>query len=198
MVMALERNQTDTDAYDGAEHEFREQLSIADEMEAPRHNVEVFGGNIVVSPFSRWSYYKPMKSVRLQLEAHAPDGFDVSGEPFKFIFPAAHGALGPDLYVFDPDLAENDTPFAPSESLALVGELTSPSTRRNDLSSKLDVYGRSGVPVYLLFDMKKRELTVYSDPSDHGYRTRTTTEFGKSVHVPDPFDFELDTAAFAE
>jgi hypothetical protein len=54
------------------------------------------------------------------------------------------------------------------------------------------------VPVYLLFDMKKRELTVYSDPSERGYLTHTTVQFGKPVQIPDPFDFELDTTAFTD
>ncbi|THV40835.1 Uma2 family endonuclease [Glycomyces buryatensis] len=198
MAMTLERKETDTDAYDGAEREFREQLTIADEVEAPHHNVEVFGGKIVVSPWSRWTYAKPMESMLEQLRRHAPEGYSAREAPFKFIFPAMHGALGPDLYVVDLDMAENDTPFAPSESLVLVGEFTSPSTRRDDLTSKLDIYGRSDVPVYLLFDMKKRELTVYSDPSERGYQTHTTVLFGKPVTVPAPFDFELDTSAFTD
>lgn len=196
MAMTLEHRQTDADAYDDAEREFREQLIIADEMEAPHHNVEVFGGNIVVSPCSRWTYAKPMESVLEQLRGHAPEGYSAREAPFKFIFPSMHGALGPDLYVVNLDMAQNDTPFAPSESLALVGEFTSTSTRGNDLTTKLDVYGRSGVPVYLLFDMKKEEVTAYSDPSERGYQAHTTVPFGKPVQVPEPFGFELDTSAF--
>jgi hypothetical protein len=196
MVMALARETNDATDYDDAEREFRAQLSLAAEMDAPGHNVEVFGGNIVLAPFSRWSYYKPMKSIVRQLNEHAPDGFNADDAPFKFVFPTSHAAVGPDLYVVDPDVAENDTPLAPCESLALVGELTSTSTRGNDLTIKLDVYGRT-VPVYLLFDMKKDRLTVYSDPSDRGYRTETTVDFGKPVQIPAPFDFELDTTAFA-
>lgn len=164
-------------------------------MEAPGHNVEVFGGNIVVSPWSRWTYFKPLKSVLSQLQAHAPEGFVASDSPFKFIFPSSHGALGPGIFVVDPDAAENDTPFAPGESLALVSEMTSTSTRGSDLAVKLDIYGRT-VPVYLLFDMKKQETTVYSDPSERGYQAHTTVGFGKPVQIPTPFDFELDTTAF--
>jgi Uma2 family endonuclease len=193
MALAPETNGT-TD-YDEAEEEFSTQLDLADELEAPGHNVEVFGGKIVMSPFSRWSYAKPMKSVLRQLDANAPEGYDAMGEPFKFVFPTSHGALGPDLYVVDLDLAENDTPFAPCESLVLVGELTSASTRDDDLTVKLDIYGRS-VPIYLLFDMKQRQVTVYTDPSERGYEAHTTVPFGKPVQIPAPFDFELDTSAF--
>lgn len=54
------------------------------------------------------------------------------------------------------------------------------------------------MPIYLLFDMKKRELTVHSDPPDRGYKTSTTEAYGKPVRIPAPFGFELDTSAFAE
>jgi hypothetical protein len=110
-----------------------------------------------------------------QLAEHLPEGFDASDAPFKFIFPSAHGALGPGIYVVDPDLAKNDTPYAPCESLALVGEMTSTSTRGNDLTVKLE---------------------IYADPSERGYQTQTTVAFGKPVRLPEPFDFELDTSAF--
>lgn len=197
MVMALARETNDATDYDEAEGEFRTQLELADELDAPGHNVEVFGGKIVMSPFSRWSYAKPMKSVLQQLGANAPKGYDAMDAPFKFVFPTSHGALGPDIYVVDLDVAENDTPFAPSESLALVAELTSPATRNNDLTDKLSIYGRS-IPVYLLFDMKQGQVTVYTDPSERGYRTHTTVPFGKPVQIPEPFDFELDTSAFTD
>jgi hypothetical protein len=196
MVMALARETNDATDSAEAERDFQEQLATVSEMDVPGFNVEVFGGNIVVSPFSRWSYFEPLEAALEQLRQHAPEGFRASGTPFKFVFPASHGALGPDLYVVDPALAINDTPLAPCESLALVGEMTSTATRRNDLTSKLDIYGRV-VPVYLLFDMKERRLTVYSDPSERGYQTQTTIEFGKPVRIPAPFDFELDTSAFS-
>lgn len=199
MAMTLERHSTEAHDYDLADQEFREQVATASEMDVPAGNtVEVFGGNIVVSPWSRWTYFKPMKSALEQLSEHAPDEYVASDSPFKFIFPTAHGALGPDIYVVDPDQAENDTPYAPGESLALVGELTSRSTRDNDLTKKLDIYGRSGVPIYLLFDMRERRVTVYSEPTERGYQTQTSKDFGKPIHVPAPFDFEFDTAAFAQ
>ncbi|WP_267245682.1 hypothetical protein [Streptomyces sp. PR69] len=34
------------------------------------------------------------------------------------------------------------------------------------------------------------------DPSPKGYRSRTTVPFGKPLHVPPPFDFDLDTTGF--
>lgn len=149
-----------------------------------------------MSPWSKTHYRSKMRSVIRQLDLHLPEGCDAGGEPFLFMFPG-RGALGPDIYVVDEALLETDAAAAPCEALRLVAELTSTATRDNDRGRKTTVYGRSGIPVYLLFDMKDRMLTVHSDPSpDRGYRTRNAVAFGETVHIPAPFDFALDTSAF--
>ncbi|MFC3495183.1 Uma2 family endonuclease [Glycomyces rhizosphaerae] len=130
-----------------------------------------------------------------QLDRHASEGYEAGTEPFLFVFPEHAGAFGPDIWVADVDLIDIDSNRLPGEALSLVGELTSPATRDNDLNEKVAIYGRAGVPVYLLFDMKEQVLTVYSDPSERrGYQTQVAVEFGLSVRIPEPFDFELDTA----
>jgi Uma2 family endonuclease len=173
-------------------------MATASEMNlAGGQRLEVFGGNIVVSPWSKTHYRSKMRSVIRQLDLHLPDGCDAGGEPFLFMFPG-RGALGPDIYVVDEALLETDAAAAPCEALALVAEMTSNATRDNDRGRKTAIYGRSGVPVYLLFDMRERVLTVHSDPSpDRGYRVRSTVPFGEPARLPPPFDFELDTSAFA-
>jgi Uma2 family endonuclease len=173
-------------------------MATASEMNpAGGQPVEAFGGNIVVSPWSKTHYRSKMRSVIRQLEPHLPEGCDAGGEPFLFMFPG-QGAFGPDIYVVDEALLETDAAAAPCEALWLVAEMTSNATRDNDRGRKTAVYGRSGIPVYLLFDMKDRALTVHSDPSpERGYLTRSTVPFGEPVRVPPPFGFELDTSAFA-
>ncbi|MFB7258573.1 hypothetical protein [Streptomyces nojiriensis] len=44
--------------------------------------------------------------------------------------------------------------------------------------------------------MQDSEITCFWDPSPHGYRSRTTVSFGKPLHVPEPFDFVIDTTGF--
>ena len=92
-------------------------------------------------------------------------------------------------------MVDIDSNKIPGEALSLVAELTSPATRHFDRREKVDVYG-AAIPVYLLFDMKEHVLTVYSDPSMRGFRQQISVEFGEPVHIPAPFDFELDTTAF--
>jgi hypothetical protein len=40
-------------------------------------------------------------------------------------------------------------------------------------------------------------ITAFRDPSPKGYRSRATVPFGASLHVPPPFDLDLDTSGFA-
>ncbi|MFP3991234.1 Uma2 family endonuclease [Streptomyces sp. E11-3] len=82
------------------------------------------------------------------------------------------------------------------EALSFVAELTSTSTRGVDWEDKVPVYGRAGVPVYLLVDMRDETATVFSEPSGKGYRSRTTAPFGAKLRIPAPFDCDLDTSEF--
>lgn len=52
----------------------------------------------------------------------------------------------------------------------------------------------AGVPVYLLVDMQKGSLTVYTAPSAQGYQQQNTVLFGPTVTLPAPFDCKLDTS----
>ncbi|WP_205323972.1 Uma2 family endonuclease [Glycomyces sp. YM15] len=197
MTMTLPKPDTTEQSYDDDRAVFRRLLNTASDWDMDGFNAEVFGRNIVVSPWSKGSYRRPMKSLVRQLDQHAPEGHEAGAEPFLFVFPEHSGALGPDICVADVEMVDIDSNLLPGTALSLVAELTSPATRKNDFTAKAVIYGRAGVPVYLLFDMKERMLTVFSDPSPrHGYQSRTSAEFGKPVHVPEPFDFELDTTAF--
>lgn len=197
MVMTLRKSDTQAQVYDESDQDFSYLVDTASELDLPGLSAEVFGRNIVVSPWSRGSYLKGMRSLLRQLRANAPEGHDAGEAPVLFVFPQRSGALGPDIWVADVDLIDIDSNQLPGEALSLVGELTSPATRGNDLHAKVDIYGHAGVPIYLLFDMKEEVLTVYSDPSPkRGYQAQVSVEFGEKVYVPEPFGFELDTAAF--
>lgn len=47
-----------------------------------------------------------------------------------------------------------------------------------------------------VLDMQAEDITASWDPSAKGYRSRTTVPFGHALHVPAPFDFDLDTSGF--
>ncbi|MFJ7155524.1 Uma2 family endonuclease [Streptomyces sp. NPDC101118] len=172
-------------------------LRTVEEMDTPDgFKAELIRGKIIVSPWSKLRYSRPMRDLRAQLQAQAPKGHFADTSPFLFSFPGAHRAFGPDLYVVDESAFDADGRHADGEALSLVAEFTSVSTKDADWEEKLDVYGRL-VPVYLVVDMQESEITCFSDPSPHGYRSRTTVSFGEPLRVPEPFGFELDTSTFA-
>lgn len=167
-------------------------------MEVPDgYRAEVIRGSIVMSPWSKGFYLPIMRSVRIQLEPHAPEGDIVDVAPFLFTFPGQERAYGPDVYVAARGAFETTKRYIDGEALTFVAELTSPSTRGDDWGDKVRVYGEAGVPVYLLLDMEERSATVFWEPSARGYTSHTTVPFGKTLHVPAPFDCEVDTGGFA-
>ncbi|WKK22040.1 Uma2 family endonuclease [Streptomyces olivoreticuli] len=170
------------------------ELEKVDATMSDGYRTEIIGGSIVVSPWSKGSYLRVMRSFVRQLSPHVPEGHAISEAPCLFAFPQFSSSYGPDIHVSDEVLTNIDTIHLPGEALSLVGELTSTSTARFDRADKVDVYGKAGVPVYVLIDMLKRAVTVYSSPSDHGYTAHAQIEFGDTINIPAPFDCKLITA----
>ncbi|MFD3757373.1 Uma2 family endonuclease [Streptomyces sp. NPDC058622] len=187
---------TPMDTTPSAPPTFESLLRTVEEMNTPDgFRAELIRGKIVVSPWSKLRYVRPMRALRRQLEAEAPDGHIVETSPVLFRFPSAGRAYGPDLFVADEAAFEADGRHADGAALSLVGEFTSVSTKDADWTDKLDVYGLL-VPVYLVVDMQGSEITCFSDPSPHGYRSRTTVSFGEPLHVPEPFGCVIDSSGF--
>lgn len=179
-----------------ADGSFEDMLRIVEEMDTPvGYKAELIRGKIVVSLWSKLRYLRPMRRLRGQVEAHAPEGHVTETSPFLFRFPGSERGFGPDLFVADEATFDADGRHADATVLSLAAELTSDSTKDVDWLDKMDTYGRI-VPVYLLLDMKMQEINVFWDPSPKGYRSRTNVPFGRPVRVPAPFDFELDTSTF--
>lgn len=175
---------------------FEDMLRIVEGLDTPAgYKAELIRGKIVVSPWSRLRYLRPMRRLRQQVEAHAPDGHVTETSPFLFTFPPFERGYGPDLFVADESAFDADGRHADGSALSLVAELTSDSTKDVDWIDKMETYGRI-VPVYLLLDMGIGEINVLWDPSPKGYRSRTNVPFGRPVRIPAPFDFELDTTGF--
>lgn len=176
---------------------FEDMLRTVEELDTPDgYKAELIRGKIVVSPWSKLRYLRPMRRLRSQVEAHAPEGHVTETSPFLFTFPSSERGFGPDLFVADESAFDADGRHADGAALSLVAELTSDSTKDVDWLDKLDTYGRV-VPVYLLLDMRVQEISAFWDPSPRGYRSRTNVPFGRPLRVPAPFDFDLDTSGFA-
>lgn len=160
------------------------------------YQAEIIGGSIVMSPWSKGYYLPIMRSLRSQLEPYAPSGHILDSSPYLFTFPGQERGYGPDVFAAAASAFATDQRYIDGEALSLVAELTSNATRDADWHDKAPVYGKSGVPLYLLLDMQEEALTVFWSPSAKGYNARLTIPFGQKAHVPASFDCELDTAEF--
>jgi Uma2 family endonuclease len=90
-------------------------------------------------------------------------------------------------------------PWMPCDGVAMVLEVTS-SKPLADREAKRRCYARGGIPLYLLVDREDASVTLFSDPErvDHrdDYRDHRTRALGKTLPLPAPFAFDLDTADF--
>lgn len=181
---------TEPDSFEGL-------LRTLDELDVPDgYAAEIIRGNIVVSPWSKGYYLDVMELVCEQLRQHVPEGHRVSYGPFLYVFPGVERAYGPDIHVAHRSASRSTGNELDGEALSLVAELTSASTRDDDLTDKVVTYGKAGVPVYLLLDMQEEQATVFSMPSAKGYEARCTKPFGEKLPIPEPFGCVLDTTGF--
>ena len=87
-------------------------------------------------------------------------------------------------------------PWMPCEGVALVVEVTSTTRPQADREAKRRCYARGGIPLYLLIDRDESSVTLFSDAEGDDYRQHCTLPFGKSLALPEPFGFELETSEF--
>ncbi|WP_306188779.1 Uma2 family endonuclease [Streptomyces sp. MK5] len=172
-------------------------LVAVDEAVAPTgFRAEIVRGTIVLSPWSKGYYHRVMRRVCEQLQPHLPEEHCMSLGPFLYVFSGDECAYGPDIHAAHEQVFETERHHLDGEALSFVAELTSTSTRKDDLIGKVEVCGTAGVPVYLVLDMQKQEATVYGAPSAAGYEYRVSKPFGEKLPVPEPFGCTLDTSGF--
>ncbi|MFD5656722.1 Uma2 family endonuclease [Streptomyces hirsutus] len=176
---------------------FEELLDLLDELHLrDGFKAEIIRGNVVVSPWSKGYYHRVMHLVCKQLEPYLPEGHLIDRAPTLYVFPGEACAYGPDIHAVHEQALETEGNRLDGEALSFVAELTSPSTRNDDLTDKVEVYGRAGIPVYLILDMQEQQATVYGSPSPQGYQIRINKPFGEKLLIPDPFGCLLDTSGF--
>ena len=103
----------------------------------------------------------------------------------------------PDLVVAPPEALFDLSLVVPGDA-QLVVEITSPGNARVDREEKRDAYAAGGVALYLLVDRvgSHPAVTLYAEPVDGAYRRVVSVPFGESIHLPPPFDVDLDSSQF--
>ena len=177
--------------------DFEELLGVLDELNVPDgYKAEIIRGSIVVSPWSKGYYHRVMQLLFKQLEPHLPEGHVIDYGPFLYVFPGDACAYGPDIHAVHERAFETESNRLDGEALSFVAELTSPYTRNDDLTGKVEVYAKAGVPIYLLLDMQEEQATVYGSPTATGYKVHISKPFGEKLPIPDPIGCTLDTTEF--
>ncbi|MFD8384532.1 Uma2 family endonuclease [Streptomyces sp. NPDC059679] len=85
--------------------------------------------------------------------------------------------------------------WMPCEGVSMVVEVTSTKADR-DRETKRHCYASGGIPIYLLVDREKSSVTLFNEPERADYRESVMIPFGKSIDLPAPFSFTLETADF--
>ncbi|MEV2211034.1 Uma2 family endonuclease [Streptomyces sp. NPDC050997] len=160
------------------------------------YKAEIIKKSIVMSPWPKGYYIRVMNLVCRQLQAHLPEDHFISQTPNLFVFPGVERAYGPDIHAAHEQTLETASNRLDGEALSFVAELTSSATRDNDLTDKVEMYARAGVPVYLILDMQEQKATVLWEPAAQGYRARCSMPFGEKIDIPAPFSCPLDTTGF--
>jgi hypothetical protein len=161
---------------------------------------EVIDGRLIVSPLgtpeNQWM-------ALLLAEALLP----LARERGWRVYPGLDVCLPGSRDPFEPDfvMAPKDAPRwgireVFTDGLIVVGEVVSPGSAEDDRDKTPGIYAGGGVPVMLLVDplFEPPTVTVFSGLQDGRYTESASVEMGKRVYIPEPVDFELDTAIFLE
>lgn len=174
--------------------------TLAEGLELPDgYRAEIITGSIIVSPTPTYRHALIVKAIERVLDgADCPDllalqmvTVEVAESDDRYV---------PDLVVLPAPVAHGedwDGPdwIRPADELELAVEVVSPRSKAYDWEIKVRGYARAGVPLYLVVDQRKSEIALFSEPENGDYRKVTRAVRGASVHLPEPFDIEVEATA---
>ncbi|MBT2524292.1 Uma2 family endonuclease [Streptomyces sp. ISL-99] len=153
---------------------------------------EIIEGVIGFMP-PAWDHENAAEAVRDQIKGRVRElgcltgsgNLDLPGSPNWYV---------PDLAVVPKDLAKRANALLPDQTLLIV-EVTSESNAETDRVVKRKRYAEYGAPLYLLVDRVEKSITLFSEPGPLGYTgAEGPHPFGTPLHLPAPFDLDLDTS----
>lgn len=180
-----------------AERQSHRQFEALEDIGAPEgYRVEILGDEgIVMSPSPTGLHQHNIWEVAGQLRPHLPEGMRTEDNLEVRMHNLMRSVI-PDLFVAPIEtLATAEHQVAPDE-LLLACEVVSPNNPDHDRVRKLGIYAAAAIPAYLLVDPIMASTTLYFSPENGEYTENVTAPFGKSVEIPEPFGFELDTSRF--
>lgn len=145
---------------------------------------ELIHGVLLVTPAPELGHQRVVLRLARLLEDHAPPGVEVFVAPVDVV-PEPTTVLQPDVLVVR---AEDATGRHLTGMPLLAVEVLSPSSRHQDLGSKLLAYEEAGVAVYWVFDPEPPgELVVYLlDAGRYREAARVSGATGHDADEPFP------------
>ncbi|WP_431042516.1 Uma2 family endonuclease [Streptomyces sp. P1-3] len=147
---------------------------------------------IIVPSSPTWDHERAAQLVRRQIADRVEElgcvggsgNLDLHGSPNWYV---------PDIAVVPEELAKGAGALVPDQTL-LVVEVTGDYDADTDRVVKRRRYAEYGAPLYLLIDRVERSVTLFAEPGQLGYtRVDGPHPFGTSLHLPAPFDLDLET-----
>ena len=154
---------------------------------------ELIDGELFVSPAPTWVHQRVQLEIALLLTPYAAaTGLEVLTAPIAVRVPP-DTEMQPDVLLI-PRLSQVTTPegWLLLRRLSLVVEILSPSTARSDGQQKRLLYGSESVPVYWMFDMKRRQVECWHRCDVQGSIEQNTLTLDLSPDTP-PLVTDLPT-----
>lgn len=170
---------------------------LADGFDVPEgYRVEIIGGQIVVSPTPVGRHQRVVSNLFRAFHTICPEGL----EAFDFVtiaLPGTEERYIPDFVVLPEAVVVDDEWIFSVSELILAVEITSAGNAGNDRVRKLRGCAAASMPLYLLIDLQKEQVTLFEDPKGGVYHRHTQVDIGGKITLPEPFSAALDTAPFA-
>ncbi|MFG2558898.1 Uma2 family endonuclease [Streptomyces sp. NPDC048496] len=139
-----------------------------------------------------WDHEATAEVIRDQIKPRARELGCVTGSG-NLDLPGSSNWYVPDIAVVPAVEAKGAGALLPDRTL-LVVDVTSDSNAETDRVVKRRRYAEYGAPLYLLVDRVERSVTLFAEPGRLGYtRVDGPYPFGAVLHLPGPFDLDLDT-----
>ncbi|WP_035798156.1 Uma2 family endonuclease [Kitasatospora mediocidica] len=165
-----------------------------DSIEIPEgYRVELLNGEIILSPSGKPLHWKIQLSLIQQFSLHSQ--WQIAAEQ-TVRHPGYSDEPQPDFFAMPAEASVDLEGTYRADHVSLVAEVLSRSTKATDLMTKVEVYARFGIPLYLIVDPFKRRCTLHSVPASEGYTDTVHVDFGHPIPLPEPFGFAIDTSAF--
>ncbi|MEV8014946.1 Uma2 family endonuclease [Streptomyces sp. NPDC086554] len=160
--------------------------------------VELINGRILVTPAPDGDHSEASRTVARQIISERADLWlyeerGLAVPAYRAGRARVDGAVAPHGYF------RGQPSWSDPEGVLMVVEVTSGTEgdAEVDRIEKRDAYAQAAMPVYLLIDRHRGEVTVFWEPVGGRYVHESRVAFGAKLPLPDPFGFDLDTSELA-